>query len=129
MAFRFEAASPGVPWCTLHLSGLITADDLREMVRTQIDQGAWADAALIDTTDAVGMRQGFNDLTEQVRYIRLLSEGLPARGPVAILAPADDIFGVSRMYQVAQDSVLALRLEVFRTRPEAEAFLRQARPR
>ncbi len=127
MAFRFEAASPGKPWCTLHLSGLITADDLRLMVRSQIEQGAWTDEALIDTTEGTGMRQAFTDLTEQVRYIELLSQGLPRRGAVAILAPADDIFGVARMYQAAQDAVLGLRLEVFRKRSDAEDFLRLAR--
>lgn len=72
------------------------------------------------------MRQGYNDLTEQVRYIERLSEGLPPRGPVAILAPSDDIFGMARMYQVAQDAVLGMHLEVFRTRSDAEDFLRAA---
>ncbi len=126
MSFRFEALSPGTSWCTLHLSGVVTADDLQVMVRTQIEQGAWSNGALIDTTGATGMRQGYNDLTEQVRYVERLSQGLPQRGPVAILAPSDDIFGVARMYQVAQEGVLGLQLEVFRTRHDAEGFLRAA---
>ncbi|MEQ1729546.1 MAG: hypothetical protein ABL982_14335 [Vicinamibacterales bacterium] len=125
MAFRFEAATPTHPWCTLHLAGLVTADDLRVMIRTQIDQGAWAGQALIDTTAVTGMRQGYNDLVEQVLFVERVSAGLPSRGAVAILAPADDVFGVARMYQVAQDATLGFRLEVFRTREGAEAFLRQ----
>ena len=124
MAFRFEAASAGTPWCTLHLSELITPDDLRAGVRTQIEQHAWSQCALIDTSNATSMRQGFNDVTEQVRYIRQVSEGLPPRGPVAVLAPADDVFGVARMYQAAQEAMLGMHLEVFRTRREAEDFLR-----
>lgn len=126
MAFRFEAASADIPWCTLHLSDLITPDDLREMVRSQVEHGAWTSPALIDTTTATGMRQGYSDLTEQVRYVERLSQGLPPRGAVAILAPADDIFGVARMYQVAQDSALNFALEVFRARADAEAYLRRA---
>lgn len=99
------------------------------MIRAQIEHGAWAQDALIDTTGAVGMRQGYNDLAEQVLFIERESEGLPQRGAVAILAPADDIFGVARMYQVAQDTALGFRLEVFRTREDAEAFLRSSRAR
>ncbi len=126
MSFRFEAASPAAPWCTLYLSGLVTGEDLRVMVSTQIEQGAWTGGALIDTTAATGMRQGYTELTEQVRFVERVSAGLPPRGAVAILAPADEIFGMARMYQVAQDGTLGLHLEVFRTREDAEAFLRQA---
>jgi len=126
MSFRFEAASPATPWCTLHLTGLVTAEDLRVMIQTQIEHDAWTSGALIDTTAATGMRQGYSDLTEQVRYIERISQSLPPRGAVAILAPSDDIFGMARMYQSAQDAVLGLHLEVFRSREEAEAYLRRA---
>ena len=59
-----------------------------------------------------------------IQQLLEIRERFPARGDalIAIVAPSDLTFGVSRMYTARGDS-LPRQMQVFRTLPEAEAWL------
>lgn len=77
----------------------------------------WTEVAELQATDANVRRTVDAD-----RPVARLSPGLP----VALVAPSDYLFGISRMWQ-AHVTALGWHAVVFRDRPSADAWLRPYR--
>lgn len=122
MPFHFEG-HPDERRCTLRLSGVVTAADLKEMIDTQIAERAWTWDALIDTTEATDMTLAFGEMLEQARFVGRRAGLLPPRGAVVILAPHPQAFGMARMYENATQGERSFALTVVATRAEAETIL------
>jgi hypothetical protein len=104
-------------------TGELTFAGLRDFIQTARtgDRRAWT--LIFDMADATS-----SITAEQVQSLAvnvgsaLRNEGV--RGAVAIVAGADVLFGVMRMYQILCEQQGVDTIHVFRTRQEADAWLR-----
>ena len=103
-------------------TGDLTFAELEDFIRTARtgDRRGWPlvfDATSATSSITAGQVQVFAyEVGSSVKR-----EGL--RAPVAIVAPADALFGVMRMYQILCESRGIDVIYVFRTRGEADAWL------
>jgi hypothetical protein len=106
-------------------SGLLTGREIIESKTALLAEGARlheVNQSLVDLV-AVSVLQM---TTEEVRTLAGVDRQLASFIPVvviAVVAPSDHVFGVARMWEVMAQSP-GWRTAVFRTRPEADAWLR-----
>lgn len=106
-------------------TGVVTGKDVIAAIDRQAAEGLWQYSVLYETT-AVTADPSADELRQIVMHTTDLIEERGPRGPVALVAPADAIFGMGRMYEaLADERVITYR--VFRTRAEAELWLAAAR--
>jgi len=112
---------------TVELSGTLLPSDLTRMVGE-----LWADTAYAAASHAIWdfsdceTHYHFDDIFNLFSFVR---EHKESRGPstVAVVAPRDLEFGMTRMYASLSESLVP-RIRVFRTRAEARAWIRDAGP-
>ena len=109
--------------CTLVMTGVITADDIRRAIELQIVAGAWECETVYDATAATGCVMGFVDIQELTRTADQMAQARPPRGPVVIVAPNEVVYGCARMYQANVEGQVPMRIEVVRTMADGEAWL------
>jgi len=128
MPVSFELG-PGDRRCTIRFSGPLTLDDAQKSLDWQIDSGAWERGALMDFSDTTGIEVQFQNVRGFAAYVTTRARNLPARGPVAVIAPQEVMYGVLRMFQ---EWVEAMQppwdLHVARTATEAEEWLARFNP-
>ena len=91
---RFELG-PGEHRCTIHLSGVVTREDLEAGVIAQVAAGAWTRQTLLDGTHVTDMTALWRDMQQLVQFVRSTTQGLPPRGRTVILADGRRVFGFS----------------------------------
>jgi hypothetical protein len=110
--------------CLIQLTGLITLGDLETGVDQQVAAGWWALPTVIETSDATGITLNFSDIQQLIAFVSLRVARHGPRGPVAIVAPHDLVFGVARMYEMAfAAAALPITLLVTRSAVEADEWL------
>jgi hypothetical protein len=110
--------------CMIRLTDLITLVDVETGLNAQIHAGAWARQTIVDTTEATGIDVPFTAIEHLLAFIARRAQGLPTRGPVAIVAPAPAVYGLARLYQrSAEAAAPRMTVEVVRSRRDAEAWL------
>lgn len=110
--------------CTIQLTGLITLGDLEAGVDQQVAAGGWRLPTAIDTSDATGISLNFSDIQQLVAFVGVRVARHGRRGPVAIIAPHDLVYGVARMYEMAfAAAALPITLLVTRSSVEADEWL------
>jgi hypothetical protein len=122
MPVRFDLG-PEPNRCTLHLSGVITAEDWKNGVELQIAAGAWTRRMLWDASEATDVCPGYRETEELIKFVRRAAIGRPPRGRMAMLAPVDVVYGSARMYQNVAVGAVCMEIAVVRTRAEAEEYL------
>jgi hypothetical protein len=83
---------------------------------------------LVHALVLLGDVTGFEPTNEEVRNIADADARISRLAPnvsVAVVAPSDYLFGLSRMWEVFAEAT-AWRIAVFRSRAEADAWLREA---
>jgi hypothetical protein len=103
-------------------TGNVTLDDLTEFVATARTGDQRYLPLFLDlsasTTDMSTM-----DVQRFADYLGLQTRQFGPRGRVAVFAPEDDVFGVWRMLNAYCEMAGVTHIAVFRTRPEAAAWL------
>jgi len=122
MSVSFELG-PGERRCTIRFSGPLTLDDARASLDEQIRNGAWEHGALLDMSGATGMSVQFDHVRGFAGYVTTRARNLPPRGPVAVVAPQEVMYGLMRMFQQWVESVHPWDVHVARSVPEAEEWL------
>jgi len=105
-------------------TGVITAD---EVIRATADYYAHENWKKIDyviadfsgVTQVIGASDSVRDLVKADERISSLIPELA----IAVVAPSDLLFGLSRMWEMLNQRI-GWKLCVFRTRPEAEAWIK-----
>lgn len=111
----------------VELRGTLLPSDLTRMVGE-----LWADAAYAAASHAIWdfsdceTHYHFDDIFNLFRFVR---EHKESRGPttVAVVAPRDLEFGMTRMYATLSESLVP-RVRVFRSRAEARAWIDESGP-
>jgi hypothetical protein len=128
MPVSFELG-PGDRRCTIRFSGQLTLDDAQASLDWQIASGAWERGALVDMSDTTGIAIHFQHVRGFAGYVTTRARNLPPRGPVAVVAPQEVMYGVMRMFQ---QWVEAMRppwdIYIARTTSEAEEWLARFNP-
>ena len=70
-----------------------------------------------------GITIQFNHVRGFAGYVTSRARNLPPRGPVAVVAPQEVMYGLMRMFQQWLESVQPWDLYVARSMPEAEEWL------
>jgi hypothetical protein len=106
------------------ISGVCSLPELKQLQRE-----ARADPAFDPTYDALLDCSGLEDFQGSVLELMNLAGTDPFSGASrrAFFAPRDASFGILRMWAAANDVIGRRDLAVFRTRPEAEAWLQAGR--
>jgi hypothetical protein len=122
MPVSFELG-PGDRRCTIRFSGPLTLNDAQASLEWQISSGAWERGALLDMTDATGISIDFHHVRGFAAYVATRAHNLPARGPVAVIAPQEVMYGFMRMFQQWVEAAQPWDLHVARSASEAEEWL------
>jgi len=122
MAVSFELG-PGDRRCTIRFSGQLTLDDAQASLDWQIGNEAWQRGALLDMSDTTGIEIQFQHVRGFAGYVTTRARSLPRRGPVAVVAPQEVMYGVMRMFQQWVEAVQPWDLFIARSVPEAEEWL------
>lgn len=107
-------------------SGIVTAEEIvAESRKLQADpeRARKITHALVDFTEVTELRISL----EEARQVAETSKQLARVAPgcvVSVAAPSDHVFGVARQWESLVDEEAGWVTRVFRTRPEAEAWLR-----
>jgi len=127
MPVSFELG-PGDQRCTIRFSGQLTLNDAQASLDWQIGSGAWQRGALLDMSDATGIEIQFQHVRGFAGYLTTRAHNLPPRGPVAVVAPQEVMYGVMRMFQQWVEAAQPWDLCVARSVPEAEEWLARFNP-
>lgn len=111
-------------WLITRMTGQITLEEVRRHLQQEREEGYQGWPELIDATGATATFSP-EEVRDLVRFVRSFSAGRPP-GPTAILATDDYTFGMARMLEALIEGVAPVR--VFRSLPEAEAWLAAAQP-
>ena len=122
MPVAFELG-PGDRRCTIRFSGPLTLDDAQTSLEWQIGSGAWERGTLLDMSDSTGIAMDFQRVRGFAAYVATRAHYLPTRGPVAVVAPQDVMYGVMRMFQQWVESAQPWDVYVGRSASEAEEWL------
>ena len=109
--------------------GVITTDEVLDVIRSLNglpEAVRQLKFALVDFTSAVELLMTGEELRDVVAENEITS-GLISPGLIAIVAPKDQIYGLSRMWQVFVGR-LNWRVEIFRTKSDAVDWLRHSVP-
>ena len=100
--------------------GTVTAADLIHAMDRQAAEGIWQYSVLYDSSEVTDPPSPA-DLRRVATHAASIEHKSGKRGPVAMYAPHDVVYGTARMYESVADDRVVWR--VFRTREEAEAWL------
>jgi len=114
--------------CVMHVGGVVTVPDLKRAIEMKIEGGAWSYPTILDLSDALDAAVSFRDIQSLVAFMQSAVKRLGPRGPMAIVAPEDVVFGVARMYQTMADEHLPVVTHVARTMVDAEIWLSHVAP-
>ena len=106
-------------------TGVLTAPDILTLkARVESDPAAPHDLAywLVDLTGVTELRLSGHDVRNIVDINRRLARRMPA-AVVAVIAPGDAAFGLSRMWEILAEGI-GWPTGVFRNTAEAQAFIR-----
>ena len=109
-------------------SGVLTGLELIETTRKLVESGDAVRAVrrtLVFFDQVTKMDVNTDDVRRLIEIDQSLMELIP-RTTIAIVAPKDELFGLSRMWEMMV-GVPGWETRVFRSRPEAEAWLQAAR--
>ncbi len=100
--------------------GAVTAADLIDVINRQAAERVWDYSVMYDSSQITDPPSAA-DLRRVASHATLVANKIGKRGPVAMFAPQDVVYGTARMYESVADDRVVWR--VFRTRGEAEAWL------
>jgi hypothetical protein len=112
----------------LHGSGVLTGPELVSTTRSLVeneDAARRVDTVLVLLEEITRLDVSADDIRKIVEIDRRLAELIP-RAVVAIVASKDEVFGMSRMWEMMVEFT-GWKTRVFRTRTEADAWLADAR--
>jgi len=113
----------------LQASGILAGDELVATTRTLVDEGptlAGVRTVLVLLDDVTQLAVCAEHVQKVVDLDRRLVEFIP-KADVAIVASRDEVYGMARMWEMMV-GVPAWRIEVFRSRAEADAWIAGRRP-
>lgn len=122
MPVSFEFG-PGDRRSTIRFSGPLTLDDAQASLAWQISSGAWERGTLLDMSDSTGIVIDFQNVRGFAAYVATRARNLPTRGPVAVVAPQEVMYGVMRMFQQWVEAAQPWDIHIARSVPEAEEWL------
>jgi len=112
----------------LYGSGVLTGAELVSTTRSLVeneDAARRVDTVLVLLEEITRLDVSADDIRKVVEIDRRLVELIP-RAVVSIVAPKDDVFGMSRMWEMMVEFT-GWKTRVFRTRTEADAWLAETR--
>jgi hypothetical protein len=111
----------------LHIgTGMVTGGDLMSSASTVFDlikQGLRPEYGLTDLSDVTDFAVSAGEIEKNAELNSTIARHLPSIR-LAIVAPADNIYGMARMWQAHTDRT-GWTSRVFRTKAEALAWLKQ----
>lgn len=108
-------------------TGDVTPQELRQAQAAIADGDAWQYATLA-LCEALTSLPTTPNVRTTVAFVSRIGAERGARGPLAIVTGANDaFFGMARMYATLSDEAQGP-IRIFRTRPEAEAWLAAGAP-
>jgi len=122
MSVSFEL-KPGDRHSTIRFTGPLTLEDAQASLEEQIRNGAWERGALVDMSGTTGIAVQFQHVRGFAGYVTTRARNLPPRGPVAVVAPQEVMYGAMRMFQQWLEAVQPWDVYVARSVPEAEEWL------
>lgn len=120
LRFDYEAESDTlVATC----EGDLTVDLLKDSITAQAEQGRWESALIFDATAAKPAALSGQDISSILAHSEMVAAGRPPRGPVAVVANDDVIYGLARMAQTLSEMRLNWQVDVVRSMAQARQWL------